>query len=402
MGREWDGRPFVLSYDEGVRLATLLREEFGLDFAAVSLLGELDNERTLTWNCVAGNTNDRYKRIFLPDGVGVLGMVYSACRPLLVCSAEDDIAREDLFRYPIIAAEGLESLVAFPLADLSGRDDPGSGGDAGTAQPRDIRAICLCASRSPQAFCPEDLMRLRSRAAQATGLVAAGRGYMTPGSQGGRAADSSTVAHRVIRAQEDERKRIARELHDGLAQELLLVQIELRKSKYLGPQEKDAAIDEASERLRQCMRHISSITADLRPESLDELGLAAAISAHCVQVQRGFGVRVDRDVRDVGPLSSDVMTALYRIYQEAISNACKYSRSDSVSVSLRREGDEVELAVRDFGVGFDPGAPTVRGGGLGLLGMRERVDALGGTLTIESRLGAGTEVRVRIDAEGGK
>ena len=106
---------------------------------------------------------------------------------------------------------------------------------------------------------------------------------------------------------------------------------------------------------------------------------------------------LDADVSGLGP---DTQTALYRIFQEAAMNACKYSRSETIDVALRRENGNVVLQVRDNGDGFDTAHPAIRGGGLGLEGMNERAAAIGGTWSIYSQPGEGTTVRVELPEEG--
>lgn len=373
-------------FERGQALARQLKGEFGFDFVGISLVPKSTDEPMLSWQCVAGNTNTRYQRILLPAGVGAVGVTFEQRRPMLVENVDADIAQGELYQYPIVAAEGLWSFLTLPLLDEAGV----------------IELVCLCAYRTPRAFPDALVERIRTFAQERTGLTPAPTPCFTP-PKGEVPSSYTQVTHRIIQAQEAERKRIARELHDGISQELLLAQIELRKLKYLPDgEEQRLGIERASDKLRAIMNHVSALASDLRPAALDELGLAAAIQAHCVKLERGFGVtmtaELDADVSGLGP---DTQTALYRIFQEAAMNACKYSRSETIDVILGRENGNVVLQVQDNGDGFDTAHPAIRGGGLGLEGMNERAAAIGGTWSICSQPGKGTTVRVELPEEGG-
>ncbi|MBM6999232.1 GAF domain-containing sensor histidine kinase [bacterium] len=357
------------------RLVDELRARVGADLVGACVLPD-GKDPAYSWDYVSGNLTNRYQRIFLPSGVGVLGLVATNRRPLVVRDAWADISRDAWYQFPIVLSEGLESFYAFPLAD----------GD------RPALAV-IVAWRSPGRVTDEATRLAERLAGELTGLAVL-RARPLELRSGSVTPQYAETTHRIIQAQEDERKRIARELHDGLAQELLLVQIELRKARYLPQEERDDAIQRASDQLRDVLVHVSSIASHLRPTALDELGLAAAISAECAKLERTFGITVLCDVEDVRDLNPDCEIAVYRIFQEASSNACKYSRSDRMHVSLACGDGAMALVVQDFGQGFDVDHPEVRGGGLGLAGMRERASAFGGTIRIVSRPGVGTTVEL--------
>lgn len=385
----------MVNYAQGKDLADRLHDEFGFDFVAVSLVPERATGDTLAWQCVAGNTNTRYQRIFLPSNVGILGMVYAEGRPLIVDDANVDISQDDLYQYPIVSAEGIVSFVGFPLFE-KGDDARFIAHEPGVAP----QYICLCAFRVRRPLDTTFIKKVQERAAEFTGFVPSSQDSFRP-PRGERVTAATQLTHGIIQAQEAERKRIARELHDGISQELLLAQIELRKIKYLPEDEKEHGVELASERLRDIMAHVSSLAADLRPASLDELGLEAAMREHCVKLERSFGIEVRAEIDEVPGLSADEQTALYRIFQEASMNACKYSQSGTLDVRLRQMADSVVLSIADHGIGFDTAHPTVRGGGLGLGGMRERAAVIGATLDISSSSEKGTEVRVALPIIGG-
>lgn len=209
---------------------------------------------------------------------------------------------------------------------------------------------------------------------------------------------SRETTARIFQAQEEERGRIARELHDETAQSLsrLLIDIDLMKPHL---SDEGAVADDLTRVERGVKRMLDDVRAlshDLRPAILEDFGVAAAIRAYADDWMQTFGVPIQVDV-DRGPddrLPPAMETALFRVAQEAMMNAGKYARAGNVRVTLALNGDAVHLEVQDDGVGFDPEAlagPS-RHSGLGLFGMRERAALLGGSLSIESAPGRGTTV----------
>lgn len=361
----------------GQRLADELRRRFGFDMVGVSVTDPADRAHH-RWQCVSGNVTARYQRLLLPEGVGVLGQVSTSRRAIVSNDVHRDIPPRAWYQYPVVSGEGLESFLSFPLIEKG-----------------EVALIVICGFRETDKITPELSHAVQAAAAAFSGFSASELPdrVLEPH---GVAATYAEETHRLIQAQEDERKRISRELHDSLAQELLLVQIELRRAKYLPADQVQGAIDRANEELREALSHVSSIAQALRPAALEELGLAACIEAECNRLAESFGIQVEADIHKVRNLGSDCELALYRIMQEASLNACKYSRSDRLQVALSQTDESVVLAVRDFGVGFDTAHPEVKGGGLGLSGMRERAAAFDGVVNIESAPGAGCSVTVTI------
>jgi len=204
-----------------------------------------------------------------------------------------------------------------------------------------------------------------------------------------------TVSGRLIAAQEGERRRIARELHDDLGQRVALLAIEI-----------DQAAAEAHDHVADRIRALGERTADIAVEihrlshalhssKLDALGLVAAVRGHCREIDAaGLAVRfVDHDVPT--HLPSDVSLCLFRVVQEALNNVVKHSGAREADVELIADGEMLEARISDEGRGFDPDAASEEGG-LGIVGMRERLAAIGGTLTVESRHGVGTTVSARV------
>jgi two-component system, NarL family, sensor histidine kinase UhpB len=206
-------------------------------------------------------------------------------------------------------------------------------------------------------------------------------------------AERKRAGSAALRAQEEERARIARELHDEVNQSLTGLLLRLEAAREAAPPELEEELEETKSLANQAMRELLSLARQLRPTALDDLGLAAAVAGQVEQVARS-GVAAELvEEGDFSDLDSDVQLVVYRVAQEALSNAARHSRAERIAVDLRRAGDGVELDVSDDGRGF---AFEESERGLGIAGMRERALLLGGDLTIESRPGRGTTVRLRV------
>ena len=203
---------------------------------------------------------------------------------------------------------------------------------------------------------------------------------------------------RVVTAQEVERRRLARELHDETGQALTSILLGLRAVEEARSEpELRAAAHEVRELVRSTLQDVRQLAVDLRPSALDDFGLVAALERLIASFIEQTSIAVDFEAMIPERLPSELETALYRIVQESLTNVVKHARAGRVSIVLRRKENGVAVIVEDDGVGFDPAAAAE--GGLGLVGMRERIALLGGRFEIESRPGAGTtfvaEVPVR-------
>jgi signal transduction histidine kinase len=197
---------------------------------------------------------------------------------------------------------------------------------------------------------------------------------------------------RVVDAQELERKRLARELHDETGQALTSVLLGLRAVEEA---EDLAEIAEATSRLRELLvdtlHDVRRLAVELRPKALDDFGLVPALERLTETFAEQTAIPVELEaVLGEARLSPPIETALYRIVQEALTNVIKHSRASRVSVLLMRKPDTVAAVIEDDGVGFDP--DRARDGGLGLIGMRERIALLDGHLTVESAPEGGTSI----------
>jgi signal transduction histidine kinase len=210
----------------------------------------------------------------------------------------------------------------------------------------------------------------------------------------------------IIAAQEEERKRVARELHDETGQALTSLMVGLRNvEEARTPEEAHQRLAELRELTAGTLRSVHDLSLELRPSVLDDLGLAAALKRYVQDYASRFRLNVDFQAvgLDGERLSPAVETALYRIVQEALTNVAKYAHARQVSVLLERRANQIVAIVEDDGCGFDAAALLRSSGGenkLGLYGMSERAALVGGTLTIESQPGAGTTVHVRVPLNG--
>jgi signal transduction histidine kinase len=215
-----------------------------------------------------------------------------------------------------------------------------------------------------------------------------------------RAARDRTrdVLWRLIRAQEDERKRVAAEIHDRMGARLFELQTGVDRARERAPDPGAARVLEGLGRdARACADEIRALMDELRPSVLDDFGIGEALAQFAASLQQTgeLGVRVDVDP-GASAARPEVNAALFRILQEAVLNVRKHARARSVSIELHLErGDRLALAVRDDGCGFDPRAPLRAR--YGLVTMRERAEACGGTLEVESGAG-GTLVRAVVPA----
>jgi two-component system sensor histidine kinase UhpB len=207
-------------------------------------------------------------------------------------------------------------------------------------------------------------------------------------------AERRRAGSAALQAQEKERARVARDLHDEVNQSLTGLLLRLEAAGETAPPELKAELDETKALAHQAMRELLSLARQLRPTALDDLGLAAATAGQVEQLARGEIEAEFSADGDFSDLDDDAQLVVYRVAQEALSNATRHAGAEHVGVRLRRaSGGGVELEVADDGRGF---AFDQSEGGLGIAGMRERALLIGGELTIESRPGHGTTVRLTV------
>ena len=204
----------------------------------------------------------------------------------------------------------------------------------------------------------------------------------------------------VLRAQEEERRRLARDLHDEVNQALTAILLRLQALSAAAPPELDDEITELKTLVNQAMEELLRLARQLRPASLDDLGLIAAIEGQLARFSEQSAIQaVLHHEGTPEALTEDQQTVIYRVVQEALSNTAQHSGATFVDFDLRVfPSHGVELRVRDNGKGFDADAAAAQqdGGHIGLSGMAERARLVGGELTVTSSPGSGTRVRLYI------
>lgn len=209
------------------------------------------------------------------------------------------------------------------------------------------------------------------------------------------------LTRRLDAAKEDERAHIARELHDEMGQALTATKINLQLLEFAADSDDRARrYEDMFGLLDGLIERVRALSLDLRPPLLEELGFAAALRGYLEAQAQRAGIRIEADIdvtRD--HLAPEIAIAAFRGVQEGITNVIRHAGAGVACVTVREDGRELHVTIRDDGGGFDVAATLergARGGHLGLLGMRERIEALGGSAAIQSGRGSGTELRIRL------
>jgi signal transduction histidine kinase len=322
----------------------------------------------------------------LPRTHGTLGAMLADPRPFRT----DDITQDPRFRgwwpdaHPLmhsflgvpIVAKG-DIIGAFYLTEKEGAAARGSGGSAD-------RSRRSPSSRGrPAAFDDADEKIISVLAAHAAIAI-----------ENARLFEASRELSVI-----EERNRLARELHDAMTQNLFSLALTAQAAGGLvrnDPARAEAEIDHVGKLARETQAELRSLIFELRPPRLAADGLVATIGKDLEVLGRAHGLKADLRVHGTPELASTAEMELYRIVQEALNNAVRHARAESVAVDVDATDGTVTITVRDDGVGFDPAARAIRERRLGLTSMRERAESLGGTLTIDTAPRSGTTVRVEV------
>jgi PAS domain S-box-containing protein len=209
----------------------------------------------------------------------------------------------------------------------------------------------------------------------------------------------SMASHKLIEAQEEERTRIARELHDDVGQRLALLAVlldSLKKGRPVSAAEWGSQIGDLHKQVEDLANDVQALSHQLHSPKLEYLGLATAAASFCREVSDRQGVEIDfRSENIPKELPREISLCLFRVLQEALQNAIKYSGSRQFQVSLTGGVNEIELTVHDSGIGFEP-EEAIKGRGLGLTSMKERLRVVDGELSIDSQLQRGTTIYARV------
>ncbi|MCP4899283.1 MAG: response regulator [bacterium] len=326
----------------------------------------------------------------LPDNVALSALELSTLakmaesgRPIVIQNTADN----PLWRTGSRRLAWVRSFVAAPLFD----------------EEKAIGVMALCCARENY-FTDNHLEMLEGFASQAASAARNAKLFDTVS----RSQDElRRLSHRIVSVLEDERGRISRELHDEIGQLLTALII---NADFVAGSLASSGNDKVLHRLReisnlarQTMEQVRGLSMRLRPAMLDELGLESTLRWLTSSFSERTGIEVDLQIVGMGStrLGSNTETTLYRAVQEALTNVTRHAQADAVDITLRTVDFEIELLIRDNGIGFDMELPGYTDGevpGLGLLGMRERVANLGGSIHLDSKPGEGTTLTVHVPA----
>lgn len=367
------------NHEEYSQIVHGLKESYDFDFVAIGLTAFLG--APLRWIYSAGATGERYKRIVLAPGHGIGGIVIKAGKPMVFTDIDKEIDPREYSSYPIVFAEDLRSFSAFPLLKKG-----------------KVVGALLCAFRSVSSDHTQTYQNLvKAQKGKLCDLEMITQGFLNMESTfskeereelRGQLSVHSDLTH-VISAQENERKRISRELHDGIIQELLAVSFILRELEtYLEGEQMRELNEQAVNNINRILDELHNISVELRPPSLDHFGLLSALRSQAEVLEKAYGseIMVLGDLHEKR-FSQALETQIFRICQEAILNACKYSGAEQIIVEIEESDAWIHVVVTDYGEGFDIANPPVRGSGCGLSGMRERAYLIGAKLDVESGAG---------------
>ena len=203
-----------------------------------------------------------------------------------------------------------------------------------------------------------------------------------------------------IRILEEERRRIARDLHDGPAQVLTNISMKLEILNMMIDSDAEMAktqVNQLHKKVGGVIREIRHLIYDLRPIAVDEVGLFEATKALCTQLQQNWNLPIEMHVQDLVEsrlIAPAKQVALYRLIQEILNNMQKHAKAKTIKLDALQDNDELLITIQDDGVGFDPN--YIPAGHYGLVGMKERASYLGGTLDIHSVIGEGSTFVIRV------
>ncbi len=333
--------------------------------------------QTLSYRVCHGLSDEYAREMRLRLGEGIAGKVACSGRAALL---EDISSDPDAARLDLISAEGLRAFISVPLR---ARDS--------------VLGVMNVASHLPHRFSREDAYLLHSIADQLGIAIEQARLQERLRKARGRLRK---LARQNMAAEEEERRRIARELHDETGQSLSGIALQLEALITVSAERGDqdgsllSGLKKVQALMVQVQREVNRVVSNLHPVALDTLGLAAAVRQHAEDRLQPLGIDVNASVKGTETrFPPDVEAALFRVVQGAVGNVAEHSKAQNASVTLVYEPDRFSLYITDDGQGFDVSRITdveESGRGRGLFSMRERIGFLGGTSGVESRLGAGT------------
>ena len=281
----------------------------------------------------------------------------------------------------VCASFGVVTLLGLERAVLSRVTAVGRGIDA-IGRTRDISARLPIAGKDELSGLAENVNRMLDQLETAEDQVQV------------RNRSLRQLNRRLADSQESERRRIGRELHDEIGQQLTGVSFLLESNSGLSDKEINSNLEKARTRLQDLISRVSDLSLSLRPSHLDDLGLLPAVASLVRQFGPAVRVRFEHDELADRP-SSEVETAAYRIVQEALTNVVRHATIHEAEVEVRRNRTALTVSVQDKGAGFDPSSLTDQSS-LGITGMRERAESTGGQFILESSVGTGTRIHAEL------
>lgn len=361
-------------------LLSRIRKLLSADTATLLLISE--DEQHLVVRASQGLEEEVKEKVRIPIGRGFIGQIAGRRESIII----DDLSTVEVIS-PILH-EKIRSLIGVPL-QMNGR----------------MIGVIHVGSTQPHRFTEEDLDLLQIVADRAASAIERARLYeqMRIGSE-----QMHQLAQQVLMAQEVERRRLSRELHDEAGQALTALKISLgllQDDLLDGFKALQQRMSEAVSLTEGTMEQIRVLAQYLRPPSLDAVGLNATLEGLCQDFARRTLLTIDYTGVELPPLPDAVNICLYRFLQEALTNVAKHAHANRVRVTLCYESELVNLSVEDDGQGFDKEAwasSSSQPRGIGLLGMEERIALLGGNLEIESHPGRGTRLVAQVPWKEGK
>jgi signal transduction histidine kinase len=355
-----------------------LRRTLQIDYASVLLLE--DEGKALYLRAVQGPVPiPTVPPMRVPLGVGVSGRIAAEGCPMIV----DDYSMLDLSAPEAAAVRACAAVT-------------GSAMGAPFRVAGKVAGVVMATSVLPRHFTGEELKLLALAADRVAPAIERGRliAKIRSGLERQR-----RLSHRLLTAQEEERRRLAVELHDELGQVLTAVKINLESlERANGRSAPPIAMSAVIRSVDEALQRVRDIALDLRPSVLDDLGLPAALRWYADRFARTSGVEAHLSIGVLPPFEPGVTTACFRVAQEALTNVGRHAQAHHVWIDLHVLAGALELNVRDDGIGFDVAAArerAIRGASVGLLGMQERVVLTGGEYEIVKVAAGGTEVRAR-------
>jgi PAS domain S-box-containing protein len=357
-------------------------ELINCDVGGILLLDE--KSQTLSYGVHRGLSKRFVQGIAgLAPGEGIAGKAAQMGETLVV----NDISKDHRVTRPVVAEENLKAFVSQPLMS-KGR----------------VVGVLNVASRKPRSFSQQEIQLLSALGHQLGTAIENARLYQELQSKEQMRAE---LLRKIISAQEDERRRVARELHDVTSQALATLAVRLEALAAVpgsSVKERERKIEETRALLATTSDEVRRLIYALRPTVLDDLGLPAALRSCAANSLGAAGIEVHVEmVGEERRLQPQVEIAIFRIAQEAMTNVVRHARADSTYISLEFKEKSVALQIEDDGIGFDlseeSSSTDVSRRGAGLLGMKERTELLGGTLRIITRPGCGTRVEVEIQVD---